>query len=80
MANLLGCAYREWPTEYLGLPLGGSPGTWNLVLDRRGRNYLDARLTVYPLGVELHYLKSPYPICQAITLHFVRFLRALRLR
>lgn len=24
MANLLGCSHQEWPSEYLGLPLGGS--------------------------------------------------------
>lgn len=25
IAKLLGYFYKDWPTEYLGLPLGGSP-------------------------------------------------------
>lgn len=24
LANSLGCSLKEWPSEYLGLPLGGS--------------------------------------------------------
>lgn len=25
LANVLGCSVGEWPTNYLGLPLGGNP-------------------------------------------------------
>lgn len=37
MANSVGCSNKGWPTDYLGLPLGGSPWKkefWNPVLDR----------------------------------------------
>lgn len=37
MADILGCSYKGWPTEYLSLPLGGSPWNrsfWDPVLDR----------------------------------------------
>lgn len=36
MANSLGCSHKEWPSEYLDLPLGGSSrmrDLWNLVID-----------------------------------------------
>lgn len=38
LANMLGCAFKVWPSEYLDLPLGGSPRQkefWLPVLDRR---------------------------------------------
>lgn len=37
MADILGCSFKGWPTEYLGLPLRGSPKNksfWDPVLDR----------------------------------------------
>lgn len=43
MANLLGCSFKDWPAEYLGLPLGGFPLShfWYPLVDSVGRCSLD---------------------------------------
>lgn len=55
LANLLGYAYKGWPLEYLGLPLGGSwrlKEFWQPVLECCKRRLAIWKATTYPLVVE----------------------------
>lgn len=55
MAELLGYSHKGWPSEYLELPLGGSPwnkGSWESVLDKYRKRLASWRLTTFPLGLE----------------------------
>lgn len=68
MANLLGCSYKRWPTEYLGLQLVGSPriGILESGFGRYRKKLSDGGLTMYPLEIGSHLSKatlSNLPIC-----------------
>lgn len=55
MANLLGCSYKGWPVECLGLPLGGSPRIrhfCDLVVDRCRKRLSAWKANISPSGGE----------------------------
>lgn len=73
--------HQEWPTEYLGLPLGGSSRKkelWNQVWIDAKVNFLDGRLITSPLAIESLLLKPLFQTCQFIVSPNLKFLKALR--
>lgn len=67
MAALCICKIEDLPFNYLGIPLGADPrkiATWDSIVERFSKNYVDGNVYDLPLLQELYLLIRYYPLFQ----------------
>lgn len=76
-ARILGCNHKGWPTDYLGLRLGGSPRSktfWEPVLERCRKRFALSKANYLSFGGRFTLIKATFLIYQSITFHYSRSL------